>query len=664
MRLSKELPPVQLSSGLQNAAPAAALAEDPNQQLLTESEKNPQLLPDPQPELGQYASYELAEPSLDWPTPAKLDPSGPVPDPPDLGSLKNGLAPAQAVPAGPPLSETQIRDTLATSMGANWNALSPAQQTRLSQTLLRLGVTEADLTQPKMQGMNPAMPMTQLLNALASSGRLSDQVLSGLEGLSSSELHPDLSSERLNLFHSALQDISFPNTIAQHNKGTCAATVPQIQLAIDNPAKYLQIMQALASPAGSVPSELVPPVQAPQARLDKIQSAYERACEIARERGLPEPPPPEIPPNTPEPLARDEGTTTDDGSGRSLTSRLMQPALMEYANGNSLSYDNATDHHSDSSQGLFQEQTTSLMNALGIPGNYTTEYGTGSELVTRIENSLSHGRPVPVSVKWDNLGSSNHEILVTQIDRSTNTVSFMNPWGQLNTMPLNEFEERLNSASIAQELPAEQRGAISALPPPANDSSNYHQLPWQDFRSIDQQLRFDPRYAQHLSQDQIQALGDFMRKNDVSKYYLDQLTPVIEAGGLDAAFFERLGNLPADPAAARTQFMNLAMLYQNLQEHPVEGKTLSETLAQLESLGLNLATPTVAMDLVRVMAEGELTPAFMSELAAADDPEAALTDKAWSIRQRQDEQKRRAIEELEHERENLHNQESRERISN
>ncbi|MEZ0371766.1 MAG: papain-like cysteine protease family protein [Candidatus Sericytochromatia bacterium] len=542
----------------------------------------------------------------------------------------------------PTLTEAQIRTKLAERLGAAWTSLPPEQQTRLAQSLQRLGVTEADMSTPQTQGFKRVNTMLDSLSALASTGRLSGEVVAAIDNLSSAELHPDLTSQRLDLVRSALQDIAVPSLIAQHNRGTCAATVPQMQLAISNPARYLQIVQALASPSGQVGADIVAPVQPPNP-----QETYENMRRLASGLGLPEPvaPDPNAPVPPPQPLARDEGTLADDGSGRSITSRLMQPALMEYANGEAQTYDNATDLHSSGRSGLYQHQATTLLNALGIPGNYSDRV-MDATLVSDIESAVQHGRPVPVSISWQNLGSANHELLVTQIDRSNNTVYFMNPWGQLNTMSLTEFEARLDSASMPRDFPPDKRDAYASLPPPANDLSAYHQLPWTDFRSVEQQLRYEPRLTQHLDAQQSADLGKTFARLNLPPFLLEQLTPVIEAGHADAAFFTRLANLPADPDAARSQAQNLILLYHALESHPVPGKTPSEAVAQLESTGLNLSQPTIIMDLERLISSGELTPAFIQALADADDPEELLTDKALEVNGRREADKRNDMEDL------------------
>ncbi len=54
-------------------------------------------------------------------------------------------------------------------------------------------------------------------------------------------------SERQTFIHNVLQDLAFPEDINQGEKGTCAATAIQIELARRNPVRYLETATALAN---------------------------------------------------------------------------------------------------------------------------------------------------------------------------------------------------------------------------------------------------------------------------------------------------------------------------------------------------------------------------------------------------------------------------------
>ena len=100
---------------------------------------------------------------------------------------------------------------------------------------------------------------------------------------------------------------AFPDSINQHARGTCAATSIQIALAIQEPAKYLDIMTDLMSESGIVDKD----------NLSDPSLLHEQ-------------------------LRRDQGSFGTDTSGRSVSSRVMQIAFMEFANGK-LDYRNSSD---------------------------------------------------------------------------------------------------------------------------------------------------------------------------------------------------------------------------------------------------------------------------------------------------------------------------------
>lgn len=251
-------------------------------------------------------------------------------------------------------------------------------------------------------------------------------LLGTLDKLSTQPMHADI--DRAALVSDLVQEIALPSAINQHDKATCTVTTMQILMAQEHPAEYARIVGGLASPTGKV----------------KLANGDE--------------------------IARETGTHTDDGTARSISSRLWQPSLMEYGNG-SLDYDNANGKHSDGHSGLYRHEVDRVADGLSgrdvntlyvrESGNLVTDgwhslFGDDNaipraEIVKRIKQSTAAGNPVPVAMAWgdrDENGRTHggHEILVTRIEGER--VYYKNPWGTEESMTLKEFQDRLWHASM------------------------------------------------------------------------------------------------------------------------------------------------------------------------------------------------------------------------
>lgn len=147
------------------------------------------------------------------------------------------------------------------------------------------------------------------LHDLLVAGRLTPALLGQLHQLATMTVDSDV--DRRLLVSQALVELKDPLTITQGTRGTCAATSIQMLVAVTRPTLYVELLRGLASPGG-------------RARLPG-------GAEIARE-----------------PEWRHEY----DG-GRSIPSRLIQPALMELGNGE-LDYLNDKDADLDPATGQTQ----------------------------------------------------------------------------------------------------------------------------------------------------------------------------------------------------------------------------------------------------------------------------------------------------------------------
>jgi len=254
------------------------------------------------------------------------------------------------------------------------------------------------------------------LQQLEKDGRLNQSLLEAIEQLQNLSLQPELNTKKELLIQSVLQDIATPESIMQGNKNTCAATVAQIKLAIEDPVKYVKIMAELAGPNGQSSSSLV---------------SNNRSGDFLR---------------------LDPQAISADASGRSLSNRIFQTALMEYGNGNqnyhSQNDTNTSQGNQQTYSGLKDYENQELMNAL-FAGKYqtlSTKQGLAQNILAqRIENAVLAGVPISTGMKW---GEGGHQVLVVGMDPKN--VQLINPqsMGHLYHISRHDFEKHLLSAAL------------------------------------------------------------------------------------------------------------------------------------------------------------------------------------------------------------------------
>lgn len=366
------------------------------------------------------------------------------------------------------------------------------------------------------------------VDQLLSTNRLTGEVLAQMTAFQSAELHSDLEDQRTDLIRSTLQEIAFPESINQHARGTCAATVVQMMYAIHEPASYLQLMQGLASSSGQVADELI----------------HDGS------------------------MSRDSGTLSDDGSGRSISSRLLQPAFMEYANDDNIirnNYDNAEDEHYlgfiPTGSGLLQGESEHLIQGLFGEENYTGVSGSGDEFVRQIETHIQQGTPISAGLRWRDGG---HRILITEIDRQNNQVFYMNPWGELQTMSVDDLERRLKNAVIPTEAPSGNQDAMARLPGTASNRGSYTAIDWYRLRTLSDHLEVDETLSHYLSESQVDQIVDKFDDLDISAGVFDYAIWTIQSGQFNQTFLDRLENIDDKDEAIR--FMELSFLVSNQQQ--------------------------------------------------------------------------------------------------
>lgn len=415
--------------------------------------------------------------------------------------------------------------------GEKFSALSTEQQGRVLDILRAQGTTQSLL--PNIQGRggagaasgttsgeaghyvnSPVASMGQLL----AEGKVDDGLLGSLEDLQQADnLDPALQAQKDDLFTSTLQNIAFPERINQHSKGTCAATRVEVVLAMKDPARYTDSVRRLA-------------------REDDGRTRIEGAT-----------------------LTRVPGTEAVDDSGRSVASRLMQPALMEYANGQELDYNNQDDRHHvnqtegqhfrDNRQGLILDETRHLLQGVlgedGIAAEHAI-FGANAEdraqVVASTEALMDQGQgPLLVDLDWgDNLtgGDGGHALLLSDLD--DNHAFFMNPWGELNSMPRNEFDQRLHASVALSDPPS--------IPPRAQDKSNYVELAPSRYQNAAQRelgefiSHFQER-AEQITDPTIKAqVKDFIEtidSLDAAKAFAQPLTGFVNVQEYDDIEIER-----------------------------------------------------------------------------------------------------------------------------
>lgn len=250
------------------------------------------------------------------------------------------------------------------------------------------------------------------LNKQDSNGRTLLENLYGIAtqplGLATAKYSTTIGDRRLELLAAIIQELDAPTAINQKIKGTCPATTAQMLLAKNDPSEYARLILGLASVNGSVP--------------------LANGDLICREN--------------------DWFATNDDN--RTITSRLIQPAFMDYGNGFE-DYSNTEDlNYADGKQphgGLYFNQSERLYRAVFNKDVQTdtvwSVFGLNNvdSLVQKINERLAQNKTVFAGVHYGNFVNDGHMINITSIQNGR--VSYRNPWGREESMSLEEFKKRL-----------------------------------------------------------------------------------------------------------------------------------------------------------------------------------------------------------------------------
>lgn len=252
-----------------------------------------------------------------------------------------------------------------------------------------------------------------------------ETLLQALERLSRPDtpLHDKI--DRAELVSHLLREVAMPASINQAHWGTCTVTTIQILTAKEDPAEFVRIVGGLASPEGRV----------------TLRSGQAIQRVAGTESGVPKT------------VALGSGslTLTDD---RSIPTRLWANAMMEFANGDTATYDPVRDQHSDTHRsGLTGPQTERVLDAVS-GDDHIGAWGAEGALIERIRRSLGRGEPVPIALAWGASDAASqvhsaHQILITRMDDTR--VYYDNPWGQEEHMAVSELQARLQHALFAPE---------------------------------------------------------------------------------------------------------------------------------------------------------------------------------------------------------------------
>lgn len=196
-----------------------------------------------------------------------------------------------------------------------------------------------------------------------------------------------------------LRDISYPTDIYQGNKGTCGATAVQVQLAMEDPQKYIEIATSLADGKSW--------------------------------KG--------ISPNR---------NFEDSGDNRNLSAQVIQNAFMDYGNGGSVGdwSSKQEDKTTKKSSGITTQDVSELQDVLfGDSKNLSAEHMSKDKLFKIIDENLKNS-PIPFSVKDEATGIG-HEMLILSKENGFYKVF---TWGEERLMSEEDLRTHLRTAQIAK----------------------------------------------------------------------------------------------------------------------------------------------------------------------------------------------------------------------
>lgn len=315
----------------------------------------------------------------------------PAPPPPPK---PNVVAPPPPRPQPKPLTAEQWQTSLKGNKTAltAYNAMTPEQRA----TVDRLGMRHPAET----GGADPNFLKIMGNGRLTNRDRQGQTTLQHLDQLDRQKVPSQV--DKPTAYRELVANLAEPGIISQRDRGTCAPTSVEYQHSKNQPSDYARVVTGLLSEKGEV-------------RM-----------------------------NNGDTLVRNASGLGHDNSGRTSVDRIYQSSMMEYGNGDKLTYNNATDQHikadgTVSHEGMFSGEKQRSLHAVtgqaqeitGYDNNKTGIFGIKRFTLERdMQHELREGRNPSVSMVWDtNPGARdrNHALTVDRIDGDY--VYLRNPWG-------------------------------------------------------------------------------------------------------------------------------------------------------------------------------------------------------------------------------------------
>lgn len=382
-------------------------------------------------------------------------------------------------------------------LGAEWQSLPETVQNKLIHWVsLTPGMHHLPFDSIIDFQPSPHSPSILLsLKKLSQQGRLNENLVDSLLNLSSRDLEDkdNLNKNHFEFFYHALAEISNPVAIKQGDRGTCAATICQMMLAIHQPASYIDLIAELAMESSPV-------------------------------------------------FETEPGTFSNDNSNRTPTSRLIQPAFMEYANSD-LDYDNVLDQHSDQSSGLSAYNQIDLLGALFENRSWKrllkTDIHWGPKQISKgyaiedysqnwnkIRAKLERGEAIPVSTAWRD---GSHAMLLTKLEEDFAYI--MNPHGKLEKFKTDDFMSIFLGMLMEDEVQPDSDFSLLDIPA-TQDWDSYEQIEMKGFLGPANYIRFISPSKLVLDMSANNMLSHLVEAAQLTNEQLQQLDDDIVNGHL------------------------------------------------------------------------------------------------------------------------------------
>ncbi|HVP52955.1 MAG TPA: LysM domain-containing protein [Terriglobales bacterium] len=226
-------------------------------------------------------------------------------------------------------------------------------------------------------------------------------LLDNLNNLANEPLHSSVSNRRSEILSQVIDDAAEPTWyMDQGPAGTCACTSHQTGLLINSPAEYARLLGGLFGPDR-------------KATLANGDDMFAAKNDVVSH-----------------PVVTPLGGGKPRPDTRSLTERVFQSAIAQYAYMNSGHVPAQVDANKDIPGLTLQESAAALSGLYGKKYQVLNDPSNTAATMDAVEKELAAGRaPVPVSLQWGN--GSYHMVLVDHISTDTRPmkVYIRNPWG-------------------------------------------------------------------------------------------------------------------------------------------------------------------------------------------------------------------------------------------